>query len=833
MSSDALPPIQYQPKLLTQDSPAILAPGSKILDELGIPPQAQATLLAAGFGPAIDALFDGPDAPLVMEERGCESFPALGAGGPLPPDMVDLAQALVLAAPFESLALVAATLSCEADASTKASIATACARATNAAPGAVLGHEVERTMKRQVQTLLMQGFPLDVMRGWAPLLGYSNEVAADMLAEALKASSPSSSKSTNWSLGKLFFWALASDDFGMAAQVLQAMQIRDEPELARYEAAYSQGGPGAAGPTASSGSDVGTTDEHGNTQLHVAAAKGDIQAMRELLKDGAAVNAKNAEGKTPLLLATGRGSLQAVKTLLADSRTEVNAADNEGVSALHASIMCGRPDVIEELLRCERVDFTHCDGHGWTPLHTAAGGHPDVIAQLLRLRPQETRAAAAQPDKWGAKPFSVAAEWDMKPGVIQELYEMALAGGAAMPVPAPSATGDGDGTCWMVVGAGMQGFDMSRIPPSIFEAGVDLQALGKHGGDGTWKGFTGLDVQAGASLILACHGGWDELHQRYMLLFPDGESVPLVAIAKVCAEKGIRKFTGFGCYAERGVTGLMRSINLNPEWPRPIPLDFEYVQVGDKGLAVDVLVAQSIVHKLNDIAAIKRGGAGGSMERLGVVPLTKVVREAESDRVNDVRLEPPEDRGKLTRREARKILGNMLFKHAAFEELDKLKGLLEVADVNYKGYEGWTALHAAAASGQQAMDLLLEQEGIAVNAMNDAGQTALGLACQSGSKVAVEKLLARPEIDPNLARHTALPPLLAACESGRLDLAEMLLQHPRIDPGRKPAALPGEFGSLLEIDVSYSLSKEALALIRRYTDAHLAAQPTTADSRSN
>lgn len=72
--------------------------------------------------------------------------------------------------------------------------------------------------------------------------------------------------------------------------------------------------------------------------------------------------------------------------------------------------------------------------------------------------------------------------------------------------------------------------------------------------------------------------------------------------------------------------------------------------------------------------------------------------------------------------------------------LDKKRGELR-ADVNFKGDNGWTALHFAALNGNSAVtDLLLLHEA-EIEAETSLKFTPLIIACQKGHKEIVQKLI--------------------------------------------------------------------------------------------
>lgn len=67
--------------------------------------------------------------------------------------------------------------------------------------------------------------------------------------------------------------------------------------------------------------------------LHGAAADNDLHEISRLLVAGD-INARDAQGRTPLMVAAKKGNVDAVK-LLAERGADLDARDNDGLSALH------------------------------------------------------------------------------------------------------------------------------------------------------------------------------------------------------------------------------------------------------------------------------------------------------------------------------------------------------------------------------------------------------------------------------------------------------------------------------------------------------------------
>lgn len=116
--------------------------------------------------------------------------------------------------------------------------------------------------------------------------------------------------------------------------------------------------------------------------LHRAAASGDIEEIRWLLRDGAGINAQDDFGRTPLHEAAARGDEEAM-ALLIDRGARVNAADGDGITPLHLACRNGHELAARALLKAG-ADSNATSNAGQTPLHEAAMiGDAGIIRLLL------------------------------------------------------------------------------------------------------------------------------------------------------------------------------------------------------------------------------------------------------------------------------------------------------------------------------------------------------------------------------------------------------------------------------------------------------------------
>ena len=145
---------------------------------------------------------------------------------------------------------------------------------------------------------------------------------------------------------------------------------------------------------------VGAATSH--AQIADAAMRGDTAKVRQLLKQGADVNAAQGDGMTALHWAAQRGDLDEAKMLLyAGARLEATTR-NGSYTPLHLASRVGKVSLIKALLQGGANANAVTSSGGATPLHFAAGqGNPDAIAALIA-----GGAKVDAPDSaWGETPL--------------------------------------------------------------------------------------------------------------------------------------------------------------------------------------------------------------------------------------------------------------------------------------------------------------------------------------------------------------------------------------------------------------------------------------------
>jgi ankyrin repeat protein len=118
--------------------------------------------------------------------------------------------------------------------------------------------------------------------------------------------------------------------------------------------------------------------------IHLAAARGNIEAVKQHLAAGADVNAMSgADGRTPLNIAATHGHKEIAELLIAEG-ADVNATDENGWTPLLVAAYWGGKE-IAELLIAKGASVNAKGGiGGGTPLHRATQeGYMEIVELLI------------------------------------------------------------------------------------------------------------------------------------------------------------------------------------------------------------------------------------------------------------------------------------------------------------------------------------------------------------------------------------------------------------------------------------------------------------------
>ena len=139
------------------------------------------------------------------------------------------------------------------------------------------------------------------------------------------------------------------------------------------------------------GADVNAAQGDGMTALHWAALGNDLDTMNVLVPAGASTEALTRVGAyTPLHLASSRGHAAAVARLL-DTGSKVGAFTATGVQPLHLAAQAGTADAVKALLDRGAEINAKDKTHGRTPLMFAASQDRLDATKLLLARGADAR----------------------------------------------------------------------------------------------------------------------------------------------------------------------------------------------------------------------------------------------------------------------------------------------------------------------------------------------------------------------------------------------------------------------------------------------------------
>jgi ankyrin repeat protein len=169
------------------------------------------------------------------------------------------------------------------------------------------------------------------------------------------------------------------------ALVLTASLGAQQPSASAVADAAERGDVAAVKSLLKDGADVNAAQGDGMSALHWAAERGDAELASVLIYAGANIGAQTRIGQyTPLHLAGKSGSV-AVATALVKAGADVNVrSTNSGVTPLHMAATSGSADVVNALIDAKADVNAKETEAGQTPLIFAAGlNRVDAIKALL------------------------------------------------------------------------------------------------------------------------------------------------------------------------------------------------------------------------------------------------------------------------------------------------------------------------------------------------------------------------------------------------------------------------------------------------------------------
>ena len=499
------------------------------------------------------------------------------------------------------------------------------------------------------------------------------------------------------------------------------------------------------------GADVNTAQGDGMTALHWAAQKGDVELAKTLLYAGANVKAATrVGGYTPLLIAAKNGNAPMIETLTTGG-ADANSATMNGTTALMFAAQAGNADAVKALLAHGADVNAKEKVKGETAIMIAAAyGRADVIRVLT---------AKGADLKVTTKVMDLAAfnkeEQERFAQFQQQQAQAAARGGRGAPAPEPNRGG--------------RGFNPNAKP------GIDRQynftELVAYWGGIAPLHFAARQGQVEAAKALIEAGA--DVNQRAV---GDNSTPMLLAtvnghfdLAKMLLEKG----SDANAAQHNGVTPLYAALNC--QWAAkalyPQPRAFEQQQTSyldlmkallDKGADPNVRLTKKVWYSQYDFDQ-------SGVDEIGATPFWRAAYSADVDAMKllvsygaDWNIPTSKGAGRprtgdIGERAVQDISGlppipvggpgvppllaaagqgygeGFAANHHKFAPggmLAAVKYLLEElhVDVNAREHEGNTAIHNAAARGDNDMILYLISKGADPKIVNRAGQTTVDMA---------------------------------------------------------------------------------------------------------
>jgi ankyrin repeat protein len=522
------------------------------------------------------------------------------------------------------------------------------------------------------------------------------------------------------------------------------------------------------------GADVNAAQGDGMTALHWAAREGDLEMTQMLLFAGANVKATTRlGGYTPLMMAAAQGSADVVKALVAGG-SDVKAANTMGTTPLMLAARSGNPQSVTTLVENGAEIEAREKTFGETPLMFAVSANRvDAVKALIKAG-ADLKATSHVNDvghlNAAEQEFQAAASGSGNQAggngqgrngqIVQQGPQGARGAQGAPGAPGAPAAGGGGGRGGF--GGGGQG-------------GVDRpfsynELIGTQGGH--------------SALILAARSGYTEACK---VLVAAGADVNQISMGDKTSPMLIAAINGYfdlakwfldqgadpNAAADNGVTPLYATLNVTwaPRALYPQPRAFNQQQITyldfmkallDKGADPNLRLTKKVWYsEYNfDLAGVDEIGATPFWRAAfaGDVPAMQLLMDHGAD-PNIWTMRPAGRRplGDAGLRESKDVSGlppipiggpgvspllaasgvgfgegfaanSHIHSPAGF--LPAIKFLVEVAgaDVNAVDHDGNTALHDAAARGDNDSILYLVSKGADVTKVNREGQTVADMA---------------------------------------------------------------------------------------------------------
>ncbi|XP_045533484.1 serine/threonine-protein phosphatase 6 regulatory ankyrin repeat subunit B [Pieris brassicae] len=552
----------------------------------------------------------------------------------------------------------------------------------------------------------------------------------------------------------------------------------------------------------------------GDTALHLAARRRDVDMARILVDYGALVDAVNGAGQTSLHIAAAEGDDALVKYFYG-VRANAAIADNEDRTPMHLAAENGHAAIIELLADKFKASIFERTKDGSTLMHIASlNGHADCAMMLFKKG-----VYLHMPNKDGARSIHTAARYGHV-GIINTLLQKgesvdvttndnytALHIAVESCKPAVVETLLGYGADVHIRGGKQRETPLhiaARIPDGD-KCALMLLKSGAGPNKATEDGMTPVHVAARhgnlTTLVLLLEDGGDPLRKT-----KSGET-PLHMACRSCKPDIVRHLIGFvkehkgekistmyiDSVDEDGASALHFAGQITKEEVKVPSADREVVKcLMENGADVSLQTRHNqetafhfcaiagnndvLTEMITDMSTADVSRALNKQNSIGWTPLLIACNRGHMELVNT--LLSNHARVDVFDVEGRSAL-HLAAEHGYLQVCDAL--LTNKAFINSKARNGRTALHLAAMNGfAHLVKFLIRDHNAVIDVLTLKKQTPLHLAAASG-QIEVCKLLLELGANIDATDELGQKPIHAAAQNNYSEVVQLFLQqHPNL-----------------------------------------------------
>uniref|UniRef100_A0A6P7F814 Serine/threonine-protein phosphatase 6 regulatory ankyrin repeat subunit A isoform X2 n=1 Tax=Diabrotica virgifera virgifera TaxID=50390 RepID=A0A6P7F814_DIAVI len=552
---------------------------------------------------------------------------------------------------------------------------------------------------------------------------------------------------------------------------------------------------------------------NGDTALHLAVRRKDIDMVRILVDYGTSVDIRNGEGQTPLHIAAAEGDEVLVKYFYG-VRASASVTDNQDRTPMHLAAENGHANIIELLADKFKASILERTKDGSTLMHIASlNGHADCAMMLFKKG-----VYLHMPNKDGARSIHTAARYGHV-GIINTLLQK----GEKVDVTTNdnyTALHIAVESCKPLVVETLLGYgaDVHVRGGKLKETALHIAARVKDG-----EKCALMLLKSGAGPNIATHDGNTPVHvaakygnlQTLLLLLEDGGDpqfknkkgeTPLHLAARGCKAEVVQLLIAYvkDHKSEEKAAAYINETNENDESALHYicTVTKEEVEVPNS----DREVAKILLENGADVKLLTKQHES-AFHYVALAGNNDVVMEMISH------MSPTDSQKALNRQNdhgwtplliaSRKghidLVNNLLANHARVDVFDlegrsalhlaAEQGYLQVCDsllthkafINSKSRNGRTALHLAAMNGYiHLVKFLIKDHNAVIDILTLKKQTPLHLAAAAG-QIEVCKLLLELGADIDATDEQGQKPIHAACQNNYSEVAKLFLQqHPSL-----------------------------------------------------